>query len=203
MIDDGEFSAFGDDLESEPPHGWCGALPEYNVQTGLWTCPKCGGDLIPRDGKYGRFYGCSNFPKCKYTIGTKAIDTVGVVKPKESEKPKYGKLHPPELKPCPFCGGEGKYIIGAMEGRYTWHVTCTKCHATCGYKLDRSQYDAGKDWNTRYAVNHENSSGADMEPKREPVYPTFHSSPPDYDTNLDPICHEPEFEDVGAPHWGI
>lgn len=31
------------------------------------VCPKCGGTLIERNGKYGRFYGCSNYPKCKYT----------------------------------------------------------------------------------------------------------------------------------------
>ncbi|MBO4560540.1 MAG: NERD domain-containing protein [Bacteroidaceae bacterium] len=31
-------------------------------------CPKCGGNLILRQGKYGRFYGCSNYPKCKYTL---------------------------------------------------------------------------------------------------------------------------------------
>lgn len=31
------------------------------------NCPKCGGQLIQRDGKYGIFYGCSNYPKCKYT----------------------------------------------------------------------------------------------------------------------------------------
>ena len=30
-------------------------------------CPKCGGDLVKRNGKFGEFYGCSNFPKCKYT----------------------------------------------------------------------------------------------------------------------------------------
>lgn len=31
-------------------------------------CPKCGGDLIVRDGRYGRFYGCSNYPNCRYTL---------------------------------------------------------------------------------------------------------------------------------------
>ena len=30
-------------------------------------CPKCGGHLFERQGKYGFFYGCSNYPKCKYT----------------------------------------------------------------------------------------------------------------------------------------
>ena len=30
-------------------------------------CPRCGGTLVLREGKYGRFYGCSNYPTCKYT----------------------------------------------------------------------------------------------------------------------------------------
>lgn len=31
-------------------------------------CPKCGGTLIKRNGKYGGFMGCSNYPKCRYTV---------------------------------------------------------------------------------------------------------------------------------------
>lgn len=30
-------------------------------------CPQCGGTLTLRQGKYGKFYGCSNYPRCKYT----------------------------------------------------------------------------------------------------------------------------------------
>lgn len=30
-------------------------------------CEKCGSDLIIRIGKYGRFYACSAFPKCRHT----------------------------------------------------------------------------------------------------------------------------------------
>lgn len=30
-------------------------------------CPKCGGMLVERSGKFGSFYGCSNYPKCEYT----------------------------------------------------------------------------------------------------------------------------------------
>ena len=30
-------------------------------------CPKCGGKLVERSGEYGRFLGCSNYPKCKFT----------------------------------------------------------------------------------------------------------------------------------------
>lgn len=30
-------------------------------------CPKCGGKLVKRHGKYGEFMGCSNYPKCSFT----------------------------------------------------------------------------------------------------------------------------------------
>lgn len=30
-------------------------------------CPKCDGKLVKRTGEYGDFYGCSNYPNCKYT----------------------------------------------------------------------------------------------------------------------------------------
>lgn len=30
-------------------------------------CPRCGGVLVERSGKYGKFFGCSNYPKCRYT----------------------------------------------------------------------------------------------------------------------------------------
>ncbi|KAA0967061.1 NERD domain-containing protein [Sporosarcina sp. ANT_H38] len=31
------------------------------------SCPKCNSELSLKKGKYGSFYGCSNFPKCRYT----------------------------------------------------------------------------------------------------------------------------------------
>ena len=30
-------------------------------------CEKCGGKLVIRNGKFGSFYACENFPKCKFT----------------------------------------------------------------------------------------------------------------------------------------
>ena len=30
-------------------------------------CPLCGGRLVLRNGRYGAFYGCSNYPQCKYS----------------------------------------------------------------------------------------------------------------------------------------
>lgn len=31
------------------------------------VCPSCSGTLVVRHGIYGRFFGCSNYPKCKFT----------------------------------------------------------------------------------------------------------------------------------------
>lgn len=33
----------------------------------IQVCPKCGGEMKSRSGKYGQFYGCSNYPACKFT----------------------------------------------------------------------------------------------------------------------------------------
>ena len=30
-------------------------------------CPNCGGYLIQKKGRYGKFYGCTNYPYCEYT----------------------------------------------------------------------------------------------------------------------------------------
>lgn len=30
-------------------------------------CPRCGGALVKRKGKYGVFWGCRNYPKCRFT----------------------------------------------------------------------------------------------------------------------------------------
>lgn len=37
---------------------------KIKIENGI--CPRCGGRLILRNGKYGNFYGCSNYPKCNF-----------------------------------------------------------------------------------------------------------------------------------------
>lgn len=34
-------------------------------------CPRCGGKLVERNGQYGKFMGCSNYPKCKFILKNK------------------------------------------------------------------------------------------------------------------------------------
>ncbi len=36
------------------------------------NCPECGGELVFRFGRFGKFIACSNFPNCKYTEKTEA-----------------------------------------------------------------------------------------------------------------------------------
>ncbi len=54
-------------------------------------CPKCGSDLVIRQGRFGEFISCSAFPKCKYTKN--------ISSPKKKESVKVGVK-------CPECGGE-------------------------------------------------------------------------------------------------
>lgn len=68
-------------------------------------CPECGGELVYRIGRFGKFISCGNFPKCRYS---RQLVT------KEKEKPE------PTGKICPNCGGEllkrksryGTYFLG-------------------------------------------------------------------------------------------
>ena len=41
--------------------------PDKSLAEGLGACPRCGEQLVQRNGKNGRFVGCSGFPRCRYT----------------------------------------------------------------------------------------------------------------------------------------
>ena len=42
-------------------------INDYSNKIKNNICPKCGGLLVLREGKYGKFKGCRNFPECKFT----------------------------------------------------------------------------------------------------------------------------------------
>lgn len=55
-------------------HPWTFKRQKYNDRRRkksktVEKCPAegCGGNLAKRNGKFGAFYGCSNYPDCKYT----------------------------------------------------------------------------------------------------------------------------------------
>jgi len=41
-------------------------LNKKNENFPVEKCPECGGNLVERASKFGRFLGCSNYPKCKF-----------------------------------------------------------------------------------------------------------------------------------------
>jgi hypothetical protein len=41
-------------------------VSEKNSKVNSDICPRCGSQLVLRNGKYGQFKGCSNFPKCRF-----------------------------------------------------------------------------------------------------------------------------------------
>ena len=55
----------------------CNSLKSNTVERGVYNtsskqkdvkfCPTCGAQLVFKRGKYGNFYGCTNYPNCKYT----------------------------------------------------------------------------------------------------------------------------------------
>lgn len=39
----------------------------HDIKVASGICPECGGTLVRHTGKYGGFYGCSNYPRCRFT----------------------------------------------------------------------------------------------------------------------------------------
>ena len=78
-------------------------------------CPDCGGELVIRQGRFGKFISCLNYPQCKYTRKIEAP---------EKEKPE------PTGKICPECGGEllkrksryGNYFLGCSNFPKCRHI---------------------------------------------------------------------------------
>ena len=48
-------------------HNVYAAKNDYEQKIASGICPQCGGRIVPRSGRYGSFYGCSNYPKCRFT----------------------------------------------------------------------------------------------------------------------------------------
>ena len=38
-----------------------------NLTPDAAVCPQCGAELVYKEGRYGKFIACSNFPECNYT----------------------------------------------------------------------------------------------------------------------------------------
>jgi len=74
-------------------------------------CPECGeGELVEREGRYGKFVGCSRYPDCKYIKGKDRSEPV------------------PTGEMCPTCGKE----LVVRQGRRGPFVGCSG-YPSCRY----------------------------------------------------------------------
>ena len=76
------------------------AKPKRELKKLDVPCPKCGGEIVERFSRRGRFYGCANYPKCDFV----------------------SNYEPVEQK-CDECGGD----MIKKELKKGTFVECTKC----------------------------------------------------------------------------
>ena len=85
--------------------------PEENRLTTDIPCPLCGKPMLARQGRFGKFLGCSGYPECKHTIDV-APDGTQVAAPVE------GKTSDTVCEKC------GKPMV-AKRGRYGTFLGCS------------------------------------------------------------------------------
>jgi DNA topoisomerase-1 len=105
-------------------------------------CPRCGANLVVKQGRYGEFTACTSYPECKYV----KHKTTGVKCPKDGEsaggeiverKSRRGKVffgcsnypdcdfvlwNRPTAEPCPKCGAP--YLVEKITKRHGRQLIC-------------------------------------------------------------------------------
>ena len=114
------------------------------------TCEQCGGHMVIKSGRYGKFLACSGYPQCKNTkpllikIGVKCPKCGGDIVEKKSKKKRifygcanypgcnFATSNKPLAQPCPQCGD-----VLVVRGKGT---KCLKCEfSTSLTKLEQEQ----------------------------------------------------------------
>ncbi|HTM63580.1 MAG TPA: type I DNA topoisomerase [Gammaproteobacteria bacterium] len=114
------------------------------------SCPDCGGELKIKHGRFGKFIGCGNYPKCKHIESLNKPQETGVDCPecnkgsmvkRQSRRGrifyscsrypdcKYAVWNEPINKPCPKCAWP-MLTVKITKKRGTEHV-CPR--TTCGF----------------------------------------------------------------------
>ena len=91
------------------------ALPRVELDM---VCEKCGARMIEREGRYGKFAACPNYPKCK--------NTKRITEPAEETATAEKQPEIVADLPCPVCGGE----MIARRGAYGSFFACRN-YPTC------------------------------------------------------------------------
>ena len=89
-----------DSENSTEPGVITAAKPKRELKKLDVPCPKCGGEIVERFSRRGKFYGCANYPKCDFISS-----------------------YEPVAQKCDECGGD---MIKKELKKGTFHE-CTKC----------------------------------------------------------------------------
>ncbi len=84
-------------------------------------CPQCGSELVYRNGRFGRFISCSNYPECKYTKNEQEEQTTEDV--------------------CPNCGSP----MVVKKGRYGTFIACSNYPTCKTIKKDEKEKETPKE----------------------------------------------------------
>ena len=98
-------------------------------ETSPYTCEKCGSPLVYKNGRFGRFLACANYPTCK---NTKTIDKDGA--PTEKQE----KTEPLADFKCELCGGD----VVVRNGKFGQFYACSKYPACRFTKQKANPIDA-------------------------------------------------------------
>ena len=129
--------------------------PEEDRLTTDIPCPLCGKPMLARQGRFGKFLGCTGYPECKHTInvgpdgapvaapvGGKESDAVceKCGKPMAAKRGRYGTFLGcsgyPECKNIVKTGASGRPAGSASEQELT-DVLCDKCGKPMAVKPGR------------------------------------------------------------------
>jgi DNA topoisomerase I len=107
-----------------------GSIQMEQAETTDEKCPTCGGGMLVKRGRFGKFLACADYPKCK---GTKSI-TTGVICP-ECGKGDLGEKRTKKGKVFYSCSKypECKFAI--------WNKPVTKTCTACGSKIMEEKKD--------------------------------------------------------------
>lgn len=124
-------------------------MPKKEAEKTGEDCPKCGSALVIRNGRYGEFTACSNYPKCKYikqeekevVVACKCPNCDGDIVEKRSKRGKvfYGCNNYPKCKTAYWdkpTGEKCKECGSMLTEKTTRNKTIIKC-SECDYiKMD-------------------------------------------------------------------
>lgn len=107
------------------------------------VCEDCGAPLVLRSGRYGKFYACSTYPKCKYTKPFHILmpcpnpGCKGSISPRRSRRGRvfygctkypdcnFSSWDPPVDQKCPKC--ENPYMVTKSTKKKGDYVLCPEC----------------------------------------------------------------------------